>query len=400
MKILLRTLRRPATLYAALALWIGAVLFMFFASPNFRGSLADGTATPGGDYLQFYVAARMIAEGFADQLYDFALQQSMQRDPQIIPYTWDANSYLLFVYPPFVAAFFLPLSYLPFMTSALVWMLVMLLCGAVSLLLIRAQFRTLQPYLGALFLGALIYRPAVHAIYSCQNSTLSLLLFTGTLLLLRRERDFSAGSVAALLSFKPQLLLMLVLVVIATRSWRMLAGLCATGAALLVASLLVSAPATAEYFIRVPQLSRWIEMPGMQLAGMSCWYGFFRLTLSGSPLPVIQLLTVVASVVTAGLVVERVRRAGLRDEVGWSMAMLGTLLISPHLLAYDLTLLLLPCALLVSLGHRLAAVLAGSLYLTAIVSPVLAPTLSFQPVVVVMFIALVVLRRMSQPAIV
>ena len=80
--------------------------------------------------------------------------------------------------------------------------------------------------------------------------------------------------------------------------------------------------------------------------------------------------------------------------------MLGTLLISPHLLAYDLTLLLLPCALLVSLGHRLAAVLAGSLYLTAIVSPVLAPTLSFQPVVVVMFIALVVLRRMSQPAIV
>ena len=400
MTLLLRTLRRPATLYAAIVLWFGAVLFICFASPNFRGSLTDGKATPGGDYLQFYLAARMITEGFADQLYDFALQQSMQRDPEVVPYTWDPNSYLLFVYPPFVAAFFIPLSLLPFMSSALVWMGVMLLCGAASLLLLRAELKPLRPYLGALLFAALIYRPAVHAIYSCQNSTLSLLLFTATWLLLRRDREYSAGAVAALLSFKPQLLLMFGLIVIATRAWRVLAGLCSMGAALLVVSLLVSVSATTEYFLRVPQLSRWIEMPGMQLAGMSCWYGFFRLALRGFPLGAIQLLTVLASLVTAGLVLVRVRSCGVRDEVGWSMVILGTLLISPHLLAYDLTLLLLPCVLLACSGAKGAPTLAASLFIAAIVSPAIAQKLLFQPVVPVMFVALLLLCRAPEPAVV
>lgn len=395
--ILLRTLRRPMTLYAALALWCAALLFIVFASPNFRGTLADGASIPGGDYLQFFVAAKMVTGGVADQLYDFTLQQSIQRDPALVPYTWDPRSYLLFVYPPFVAAFFVPWSLFPFMTSAILWLLTMAASGAVSLWCLVREYSRLRPYFGGVLIAALIYRPFVHAIYSCQNSTLSLLLFTGTFLLLRRERFYTAGCVAALLSFKPQLLIVVGIAAILARAWRFVAGLISVGSLLGVCCLLVSVDATVAYLTRLPELSRWIEMPGMSLAGMSCWYGFFRLVLDGASLGAIQLCTVLASAVTIGLVVARVRRFPLADEVSWSMVVIGTLLVSPHLLAYDLTLLLLPCALLVG-SERLAHDLRGrwiaaALYLGAIVSPGLAKMVSWQPIVIVMFVALLLLRR-------
>ncbi len=396
--VLLRTLRRPLTLYAAVLLWVAALLFIFFVSPNFRGSLSDGKSTPAGDYLQFYLAAKMVTSGFADQLYNFSLQQSMQRDPQIIPFSWAPNTYLLFIYPPFVAGFFIPLSLLPFMTSAIVWLLCMALCGLSVLHLLSREYPVLRPYFGGLLIASLIFRPAVHAIYSCQNSTLTLLLFTSAFLLLKRRWDFVAGVVLALVSFKPQLLLMVGLAILATQSWRVFYGLCVTGVFLALGSLLVSVQASTEYLLRVPELSRWIEMPGMQLAGMSCWYGFFRLLLSGQSLPLIQLCAAVMSLISAAIVIARLRATGLRDEVSWSMVSIATLLISPHLLSYDLTLLALPCLLL--LGTKQGWGLAAALYVSAIVSPGVAEKLAVQPVVLVMFVALLLLRRAPQPAIV
>jgi hypothetical protein len=242
------------------------------------------------------------------------------------------------------------------------------------------------------------------SIYSCQNATLSLLILSATYLLLRRGNPVAAGLVFALQAFKPQLALVIGCAMLYKRQWRFVLGVLIGGLVLLAASLAISPTALNDYLRLGPTMSRWIEMPGMPLAGMACWQGFWRLLLPDQPLRSAQAATAIASLLTVIPLVRSLR--GPLDTVSdrfapqFASLILGTILISPHLLYYDLTLLLLPMVLVagpwpVTMARRTRDIVwpwsTTILYAAVTISPAVAAATRFQIIVPLMLIYLVLL---------
>ena len=381
---------------------VGFLVSMFGWSANFQEPASGDEMLSGGDYLQFFVAAQLIRHGQNDRLYDFEHVQAFQHDPAIIPYEWDPDVFGLYAYPPFFVWFCLPFSFLSFHAGAMAWVVVMAgFLVAAAVLLVRTVPGG-RGWFGWALLGCLLYRPVVMSLYTCQNATLSLFVIILGYVLLRRGRPFAAGVAFALLAFKPQLTLVIGLAMLGTRQWRFLAGAVAGGLVLLAASLAISPSATVDYIRLAPGMSKWIDMPGMPLERMSCWYGFWRLAFAGQPLHYAQAATVVTSVVTLVPLVFIMRRRPSPDSAAWFAALvLGTVVLSPHLLSYDLTLLLLPLYLLVTQAsqdrpeHSLRRLRPWVvlLFVGACLSEPIAAATGVQVIVPLIVITLVVLAR-------
>ncbi|MDD2325399.1 MAG: glycosyltransferase family 87 protein [Alphaproteobacteria bacterium] len=85
----------------------------------------------GGDFAEFYAAGRMVAGGQGVQLYEAQAQQEAQRDL----HPDEAGAFVPFVYPPFLAAIYAPLSFLPYRLAFILHTFLMLaaLVGALKL---------------------------------------------------------------------------------------------------------------------------------------------------------------------------------------------------------------------------------------------------------------------------
>jgi hypothetical protein len=166
------------------------------------------------------------------------------------------------------------------------------------------------------------------SIYSCQNATLSLLILSTTYALLRGGKPGAAGAVFALQAFKPQLTLVIAGAMLCKRQWRFILGALLGGLLLLGASLAVSPAATGDYLSLGPTLLKWMDLPGISRADVACWRGFW-VTL----LPLIWTLR------------DPWETSSEAFAPKFSALMLATIAVSPYLLYYDLTLLLIPMVL-------------------------------------------------------
>src|SRR5262245_44065388 len=218
----------------AVVLLILLLAYILIWSPNFD------TPVPGGDYLHFYLAARMVRDGEQARLYEFPYQIQFQRDPARIPFPPLQDSYALYIYPPFFVWFCLPFSYLPFKAGAAALVLFMSGCLIAALhILLRTGTRS-HGALGLALLAAFPFLPALMSIYSCQNATLSLLDLSTTYALLRGGNPGAAGAVFAFQAFKPQLTLVIGGAMLCKGQWRFVLGALIGGLVLLGASLAVS----------------------------------------------------------------------------------------------------------------------------------------------------------------
>ncbi len=339
----------------ATGLLVTQLVYILIWSPNFNAPV------PGGDYVQFYVAARMVRDGTADRLYDFPYQVEFQRDRSRMPFEPHKDAYALYVYPPFFIWFCLPFSYLSFKAGASAWVLFMSGCLIAALRLLVPAMTKERDAFGYALVASVPFLPSLMSIYSCQNATLSLLILAATYVLLRKGRPMTAGAAFALQTFKPQLTLVIACAMLSKRQWRFVVGSLSGGLVLLMASLAVSPAAVVDYLRLGPTLSRWIDMPGMPLAGMACWQGFWRLLLADRPLAYAQAAAVASSLLTLIPLVRSLQdpldTASARFAPQFAVLVLATILISPHLLYYDLTLLLIPmvlaaCSRPVEMGTR------------------------------------------------
>ena len=327
----------------AVALPVILLVYILVWSPNFD------TPVPGGDYLHFYLAARMVRDGEQDRLYDFPYQIQLQRDPARMPFPPLQDSYALYIYPPFFVWFCLPFSYLPFKVGATAWVLFMSGCLIGALLILLRTCARSKGALGFALLAAFPFTPALMSIYSCQNGTLSLLILSTTYALLRGGKPGAAGAVFALQAFKPQLTLVIAGAMLCKRQWRFVLGALFGGLVLLGASLVVSPAATAVYLRMGPTLLKWMDLPGISRADVACWRGFWRLLLGDQRAHYAQAAAAASSLVTL-LPLIPVLRGPLdtRSETfapKFSALVLVTIVVSPYLLYYDLTLLLIPMVL-------------------------------------------------------
>lgn len=339
------------------ALALGVVVWR---SPNF-GGFSDDTSTPfAGDFLQEWIGSYVVRTEGAARLFDLAHVKSLQHDPQLVGFAWDGHKFFAMVYPPFYYALLTPLSYLPYRVAGWLFVVTMVTCFfAAALLLVRYESKRRAPnvatttdrppvvYLSAaLFLLAPLFVPLIRSLTTGQKGTLCLLILTSTFVLLQSRRPVWAGVVFGLLAFKPQLAIVIGVAMLLKGQWRFVAGTVLTGSILAIVSLGTGADACWRYFEFCTGVADYVHTSGYGLYKSHCLYGFLTLLGGGHATPLVKIATLLAAALTIGMLYALLRGplscGSARFARQFSGLVIATLLLSPHLFTYDLTMLVLP----------------------------------------------------------
>lgn len=322
------------------------------------------------DYLAHWTGGRLLLDA-ADNLYDPAVQSELQARELgfAVPLAW-------FVSLPVVAAFYAPLALIPYNLSGLLWF-------ALNSALLWWCFLSLKSLTPPLFqnrrktvlLCALAAPPTFEALGSGQDSAFVLAVWLIGIRLFSSGYPAWAGAVLGLGFAKPQLVLVVPLVLLAVRGYRALATFTATVGTIAAASLALvgidgirqwtAALASPLYMTEVQEGQAW-KMTGLP-------------SLVQSLLPaewgqaVAPVLTLVSLPIGAAVLLAVLLRHGKTADITTVLiATLATsLTFSPHLATYD-AVLFIPVAVFL-LDRRPSAELRAAVVLAFVLMWLVAP---------------------------
>ena len=373
------TLRRIRAQALVLALCLWGVCAVDFATPGLFDRAGN---IKFQDFLQFPIAARLVTQGRAVELY---------RNPRIVDDEIRAivgrqtTVHLQYFYGPQVALVFVPWQRLSFLTEAEIWVTLSLLAYFGCVYLTWRSCRSLRLYPGDVALCAAAYPPLFHFFVRGQVSAVALLCFTAAFIAFRAQRDWLAGIALGFLVFKPQFLVALPLVLLFGQAWKALAGLTlSTVTQLALTFLYFGRSVMLPYFSMLLHSASRPSTTELSLSPiqMHSLYSFWSLLI---PWP---LGAAALYLLSAGFIIwiaAVVWKSSLPLPPRFSALLLAAVLVNPHLYVYDL-LSLAPALLLMvdwcvdrsadwsfaCTPYSSAPVLRGLLYL-AFVLPLIGP---------------------------
>jgi len=321
-----------------LTLVAGLAIFAATRSPAFL---------QGTDFPDFYCAARMLAAGDGHQLYDPDLQRQYQA-------RYAGRVGTLYIHPPFEAVLFLAVAWLPLRSAYVLWSLL-------SLTFLGAGTRRLVEELPLprdwliWFAGSLIFVPVLLCLLQGQDSLLLLLLVVAAFLALRQGRAFAAGCWLGLGLFKFPLVLPLVVLLVCAQDRNGRAAL-AKGFSLIALALagLSAAISGWSVFSVYPKFLFHLQdqpFAGIVPSAMANFRGLLYLFSHSdhSPTAVATLSILCAAALILTLMGWKLmdRKNKSQFDLAFANTVVFALLVSYHLNPHDLSLLLLPIALLV-----------------------------------------------------
>lgn len=322
----------------------GLVLF-FALSVAALVSMRSPPQLRGTDFPDFYCAARILLDGQARHLYAPALQHQYQA-------AYAGRVGTLYIHPPFEAALFLIVAWLPLRYAYVLWSLL-------NIAFLAAATRRLTNEVlpdwswQIVFAVSLTFVPILLCLQQGQDSLLLLLVITLAFTDLRRQRDFPAGCWMALGLFKFQIVLPLALILFCGEfkkcRWKFMEGFGLVGCGLLAFSAAICGKSV---FAAYPAFL--IHLPSERFAGiepgaMPNLRGIVDLLIgSGEPSHAGIVITILSMAFFFWAVfASPARPRHPRDfEIFFAAATLCALLVSYHLNPHDLTLVLLPVFLL------------------------------------------------------
>ena len=318
-------LARPVELIS-FALLVTNLVCLFIAYVQTSDSSVPDFVTP-------WAAGRMALSGQAAAAYDWSslkpLEESILGHP--------VNGYLGWPYPPTVFFIAVPLSLLPYADAFVVWVFGTFIAYLVA---IRAIIGDRVGY----FLAASF--PAVLANFIIgQNGLLSAGLIGGALMLMERQ-PITAGLLLGLLTYKPHLGLLFPIALFVSGRWQVFwsAGVVATVMA--GASWLAFGGESWNAFlfgightVRIETFADWGKLQSA--------FGLTR-TLGGSETLAWLIQAAVALVVAGAIAL--LWRSKATYEIKAAGLSTGVMLVTSHLLIYDLAILAVPLAFLFRLG--------------------------------------------------
>jgi hypothetical protein len=299
------------------------------------------------DFIAHLTAGKLVAAGDGAHLYDIAAQGEVQQG-----ITGSLSFLDLFLSPPLAALLYVPFTAGSYAVAAIAWTWFSALLLDASA---RVMRRRLMPSVARekvmLFaLVAVSSQPVVQLLGAGQDSAVSLLLWSAGVALALAKRDVAAGLVLSLGLFKPQLFFLAPVALLVMGRWRALAAWAAGAAAQVVATFAVfGAPVVAAWagILRSPEYLWFLR--GQRGVRMSSLVPLFESVTPLGARPVAGALGLAASAALVVAAVWRVGRAvtrrALDERAAWALVVVTTLLATPHLFDYDLTLLVLPVAL-------------------------------------------------------
>jgi hypothetical protein len=321
-------------------------LMTFFLLGLIFLSISSWTKLLGRDFIQYWTAGRALSAGISpyDQDFQTAVQQAngweVTREP--IPFQ-------PYFYPPWLAILLWPLSWLPYHVALSIWFAISLAAiGFASILLwqlTRSNARPLE--LALVLLLTFTFLPVLHLLGIGQIGSILLALAALLIWSSPTRHDRLAGISLGLMSIKPQLGLIIALVVGAgwlwQRRWRALSWTAFTWGLCLALSFVVF-PGWPAAMMAAPQ--RFTDLTGwaFPLNGYQddpTLYAVLQTRFNQSPwLAIISLVLLI--MVAASWVYRRANGYRLTPPVLACLACLTPFVLSPYTRAYDMILIVCP----------------------------------------------------------
>ena len=275
------------------------------------------------DFLNLYTGGSLALDGNFAHTHDVDVQ--LARERRFVPQT---DALRPFVRPPFYALMLAPIALLPHPVAFNVWILIQ------SALLIGCWIWAWRRFGADALVFAALSLPAPLGIASGQDCVQLLVLFIIAYELTSRGKLAAGGAALALMLIKFHLILLWPVALLITRRWRMLAGFCAVAAAEGMLCLALGGMEGVRTYVALLQNKNLDYLsPSKELMinfqGLTENLGISSTTGAAAVMALIFILFVAA-----------VRSAPL-----WRLfaaTATASLLIAPHVYAYDATLLLLP----------------------------------------------------------
>lgn len=303
----------------ALVLYQALAIFRYLST-----HAADGDPL-FADFYAFWSFGRFLHAHPAAQIYDFKLLQSVQH-----ALTPGFHKFYPCVYPPTLLLFLAPLSLLDYLPAFAVWTAVGLIGFALAVGVTERGTR--------LSWLAVLAPTTVLTIIFGQNGLITAALLIGGFRLMEK-RPWLAGVLLGLLSCKPQIFVLVPLVLLAGRRWRPLAATCLTVLILAATSVLVfGLDAWLTWLKAFPAFSHLLERDWSTLGWLmpTVTAGLREAGVSPPVFTAIQL--VVAAVVVAVLLAlfHRSRNQPAPGVLDAAALQVGLFLTSPYAFIYDM----------------------------------------------------------------
>jgi len=313
-----RMLVYPLVIMATTVVSIAYVLF------SHGGVLPNGSPF-GSDFVSFWVAAREALAGHPETPY---LVERFAAAQQGI--FGDGNVYA-FYYPPHFLAYMLPFGALPYYPALAAWMAISF--AAALWALTRIAGRRIE-----VLILALAFPATFLTIAHGQNAFLSAALFGGGLALLR-TRPVLAGILFGLMTFKPQLGLLIPLALIAGGNWRTILSAGVTTVLIAAFSAVLFGTEIWALFLQQGSDAMATLRDGVvDRNKMMSVYAMLRLAGAGHGAAV-AVQSVVSVSVAAAVAWAWFRKDAIAFDIRAVLLLTGALLATPFVLSYDLFLL-------------------------------------------------------------
>jgi hypothetical protein len=289
---------------------------------NSKGIVDPTGHAIGRDFVNLWTAARLVLEGHPATVFDVESFLQLERSlvgEQLPGHLWS--------YPPHFLFVVTPLGLFDYAVALALWSLIPAAIYA---------FAAGWPRRRNVLLLALAPATLVNVFFGQTGAFAAALLFAGLRLMYRRPA--LAGLCFGLLTVKPQLGLLLPVVLLLERKWRVIGFTILSAAALVLLSLAVFGPNLwQEYFRQNFVVTRHYLETGSGLFTVMAPSAFMAMRLYGAPVSTaysVQLMT--AFVALVGVVLAWRSRASLDQKVG--LTGVAALLATPYAHNYDMTL--------------------------------------------------------------
>jgi alpha-1,2-mannosyltransferase len=341
----------------------------------------------GLDWMVFYTAASAYFDGHLAVLLD-PRGFMMALEGRFAGWLAAPPGSHPWVYPPHFLALFLPFGLLP-PTLSYVTFTALTLAGLIGALRLLAGPSWLYA------VSVILSPAAAYAVTQGQTSFLAAALLIGGFANMA-TRPVLAGMLFGLLSFKPQLCLLVPVALLAAAQWRVCLSALATGGAAFLVSLLLFGP---------DLWMGWLAMMTRHTEFFDHWSAVGRLNgmsvyacaVAAGASPGVARLAQQAAVLVGVLSVFLAFRRAMPADLRLAVLLATTFLAAPHVANYDAVLLTVAATLVFRRAFagdlpQFCMPLAGALWWSPLLSPaVLIPIGAYMPLVTCLFLAALLL---------
>ncbi len=307
----------------------------------FGWQLVTGSRQWWPDFIAYYTGGRLAWTGHGSQLYDLPSQYRIESQVTGVPL--DRLIPLPYDNPPHMALLMAPLSALPYQAAYAIWVALALACFVAGLVLLCRALGFERRSAALAVLVALTFYPVFVTVLRGQVDGLLFLVLAGSLVAWRDGRDAAAGGWLGVALVKFHVVAGLPLLLLARLRRRAIAGLAAVAAFAVLAAAIAFGPAVWLRYVQLLLPVASGHSQGFAHAQAISYSVYGLVDAVGLPR---GAGFAIAALAAAAFVVH-VRTARRDAELEFGLAVVLSILVSPHQGLQDLALLLLPALVLV-----------------------------------------------------